>query len=246
MSFRKVGSVVTFGLLVAGIAPAALAQDPVCGNGVTEVFEQCDGADSTACAAGCLPNCFCAPLCSPSPIVGCRKAFAGAGTLKIVRDFRSNSPVTTLDWTWQHGDATTKNDFANPTSTAGPFYAFCVYDGSPGLQPRVDSTISPGVTPWKESTQYFKYLDPNSTRSNEAVLSHGIKQVKLTPGAPGKASILVQARAPFFSPPVLPLSLPVVVQLQRVERGGSSPICWEVEYTTPTRNDDLQFVSRGP
>jgi hypothetical protein len=246
MSFRRVGSLVTVGLLMAVIAPAARAQNPECGNGVTEVFEQCDGADSTACAAGCLPNCFCAPLCSPSPIAGCRKVVPGKGNLKIVRDFRSSSPVTTLDWTWQYGDATTKNDFGNPTNTEGPFFAFCVYDGSFGPQPKVDSTIPPGGTLWKEYTQYFKYLDPNSKLSNEAVLSHGIKQVKLTPGAQRRASILVQSRPPFFSPPVLPLSLPVVVQFQRVERGGSSPLCWEVQYTTPTRNDGLEFLAKGP
>ena len=171
---------------------------------------------------------------------------AGKGNLKIIRDFRSSSPVTTLDWAWQYGDATSKSDFANPTSAEGPFYAFCVYDGAAASQPKVNSTISPGGTIWKEYTQYFRYLDPNSMFSNEAVLSHGIKQVKLTPNAQGKASILVQARPEFFSPPVLPLTLPVVVQFQRVERGGSSPICWEVVYAKATRNDGLEFLAKGP
>ena len=247
MSSRRVSTaLVVGGLVIIAAAFNARAQEDFCGNNVKGPFEQCDGTDSSVCAAGCGPNCFCAPLCSPSPMEGCRQSAAGKGNLKIVNDFRGNSRIISLDWTWQYGDATSKSDFGNPTSVDGPFYAFCLYDGSPVHQPRVDSTISPGPAIWRESTQYFKYLDPNYQSSNEAIESHGIKLLKLTPNTQGKASIQLQARAFFFTPPVLPLALPVIGQLQLVRRDGRSPICWEVPYSTPTRNDGLEFISRGP
>jgi hypothetical protein len=88
MSLRRVSAAFVVGVLViAAAAFNARAQDDFCGNNLQRPFEQCDGTDSGACAAGCTPNCFCAPLCSPNPMAGCRQAGAGKGNLKIVSDF---------------------------------------------------------------------------------------------------------------------------------------------------------------
>ena len=65
--------IIAGGLLMVAMAPPVRAFEE-CGNGVRDRFEQCDGADASACAAGCLPDCSCVPLCSPTPMTGCRQA----------------------------------------------------------------------------------------------------------------------------------------------------------------------------
>lgn len=63
------------------------AQQPVCGNDLIEVGEDCDGIDLGACMAGCAPDCSCAP---PPPCPGA----IVAGTCWVVGDLGDNCTQT--------------------------------------------------------------------------------------------------------------------------------------------------------
>jgi cysteine-rich repeat protein len=241
-------------LLVAGRMDwdFALARyfSQACGNGTVESGEACDDgnvADGDGCSATCtveqtsttttLPP---GRPCSLVPSVGCRTSVVPETARLLVKD-RDPDDADLIVWKWVKGGATAATDFGDPLQ--GDDQALCVYDGDDLL---VATAVAPagaicGTKPcWKglgdpPSSRGYKYRD--AARTND-----GLLKVQLRPGADGKARVIVKGKGPNLPDPVLPLSLPVVVQLQA---GNGS--CWEARYVADgvQRNDATRFKGRG-
>jgi hypothetical protein len=137
--------------------------------------------------------------------------------------------------------------FKSPVSGTAT-YRLCLYDASPGPQPRMNRDIPAGGTPagttcgtkpcWKANgTTGFSYKDKDATPD-------GITGLKLKAGLTGKAKVQAKGKGVLLSPPALPLNLPVTMQL--LISDGVTTECWSTTYTTHTANDGVKFVAKGP
>ena len=206
-----------------------------CGNGNLGVDELCDDGN-VAGGDGCSPTCR-FELCGALPSTGCRGTLPLGASLKI-RDATPDKNDQ-LQFTWGKGETTPVADFGDPTTSAS--YAVCVYDGSGNPQPILDraapagGTCKNGVPCWQAKTGSYKYKDG-------LLLPDGIKQVALKEGlADGKARIQFKGAGGNLLPPVLPLTLPVTVQVKNTATG----VCWEAVFPAATTNDGSQFKAKG-
>jgi hypothetical protein len=139
------------------------------------------------------------------------------------------------------GETTPVSAFGNPLGTDA--YTLCVY-GEAGASPIVlaRATAPAGGTCktrpcWKATgDRGFKYKDAERTPD-------GIDTLVLKAGTfLGRARIKVKAQGESLSLPVLPLDLPVRVQLQ-----AGNDRCWEATYSPAGVgvNDAMQFKGAG-
>ena len=155
----------------------------------------------------------CAPdSCAPSPLT-CRTAL---GSTLVIRD-KSNDDRDRLRWKWRKGEATTQADFADPTASAA--YSFCVYAGAvPSLV--AEAILPPDAATWAPlGDRGYRYKDPNAAVA-------GMEKLVLKEGSEGRAKVLVKGRGVSLPDVVLPVDVPVTVQLVNDETG----ICFEGVY----------------
>jgi hypothetical protein len=171
------------------------------------------------------------PLCGDTPRTGCATAADGKGSL----GFSYGKAKDKLRWKLSAGDAADVSEFPDPLLTTSK-YAFCLYDNSASSQPLLNATIESGEL-W--TAKGSKLLCKNKT-GNEA----NVTLLKIRAGDEGKTSIRLKAAREGVFTPAPPLTIPVIAQL--VASDGVSPLCWRVEYTTPKKNDEAKFESKGP
>jgi hypothetical protein len=169
-----------------------------------------------------------APVCGPAPIVACRTP--GKSILVIKRN-AVDVEKDKLVWIWKKADALVA-DFGDPISRTS--YALCIYDASGELQPRLTATIHRNITCLSQqcwtrmSVKGFKYKDKLKT-------ADGVMRVKLKAGI-GKGKAIVKAKGPNLPPLPLPMTGPVIAQLQNSEGG-----CWGATYDTLIKKNSLKI-----
>lgn len=219
-----------------------------CGNNVVDPGEQCDGSDLDGltcqtegfaegvltCRSDCsldVTGCGGTTTCDTTPLVGCRKPVVGhVASVQINRNIDPAKDKVT--WKWLKGQATTKADFGDPSTSAA--YAFCLYDQG-GL--RLAATIPPGGTCsgipcWRASVSGYSY-------KNKARTPDGIFTLRLTQGLNGRSSIKLKGSGIDLQAPALPLAPTVTAQL----KGNGT--CWDVAFSSPTVTTVAKFKAKG-
>jgi len=245
------------------------AAAPVCGNGVRQVGEDCDGADAPFCPGRCQADCTCAaPVCGNGIVeLGeeCDGASAGACATGVCKSdctcalcpttpaagcraagkgsvSITNSTDDTRDavkWGWKSGAATDVTDFADPVG-GDARYALCVYDGSGNPQPLFEAPIAPGG---------ICGTRPCWKPSGSAGFKYGnkagrIAKVKLRAGVAGRAQVAASGKGTAVAPPSPAFTLPVTVQF--LVRNGSTVTCFATPFTAAKQNDAERFKASAP
>jgi cysteine-rich repeat protein len=212
-----------------------LGQD-TCGSGELTGDEQCDdgnAAGGDGCAAGCTLE-----LCGSVPTMGCRKpTVAGRGLLTIKNNV--NDTRDRFGWKWKLGPATDTADFGDPLTTAS--YMLCVYDESLEPQPHLGLAAPAGGSClgkpcWKVTTHGFQYKERDKARTPD-----GLDKIVLKSGAEGMAKILMKGKGPKIGAGILPLTPKVTAQLHNTD----TSVCWDIEFSSPSRNDTRTFRSKS-
>lgn len=221
-------------LYATGSGATVFAID-VCGNGTRGVDEQCDDGNLVG-GDGCSATCN-LELCGAVPSAGCRDTALLGAQLAITNT--SPDKKDQLQFKWSKGDATTLAEFGDPLTSAS--YVLCVYDASADPQPLLAAaapaggTCKSGKPCWKIAGTGFKYNDGLYTPD-------GLQSVQLKEGlVDGKSKIQVKGRGANLAAPVLPLTVPITVQLHNTD----TAVCWEAVFTTPTSNDGIKLKAKG-
>jgi hypothetical protein len=187
-------------------------------------------------------------LCGATPWMGCRIPIQPGRSQLLIRDKTPNNGDA-LVWKWTKGESTQPGDFGNVMTTDR--LTLCLYDES-GDPPRVvfEATAEAGSacsgnpagqSCWrglgKHSGGYKQFKYRNKSRTPD-----GIEQVILKPGSRGKSKLLVKGKGENLDLPMLPLGLPLRMQLQ-AQTGN----CWEAVYseTGARKNDAQEFSGRA-
>jgi hypothetical protein len=149
-----------------------------------------------------------------------------------------------LYWQFAKGEATADADYGDPLTTDD--YALCIYDATPGRIFEASApagglcsgSVAAGRPCWERAAagaRIIRYKDNARTPD-------GLDRMVLKVGDEGRTRIFLKGRGENLALPVLPLSLPVLVQLQ-----GAHGECWEATYSAAgaRRNDDRQFMGKA-
>jgi cysteine-rich repeat protein len=148
-----------------------------------------------------------------APMSGCRAPTQAFKAKLIVKD-KTKDSADKIVWKWVRGQATAAGDFGDPL--ASDDYTLCLWSvaGTPSLIARVDAPAGgtcAGKACWRSSGRSsitgYKYVDSELT-------PNGAQKVVLASGPAGKAKAIVKAKGTSLTLPSLPLTLPVLVQLQ--------------------------------
>ncbi len=169
-----------------------------------------------------------APTCNSIPIAGCRDLLT-KGQARLAITNRVKDGHDRLAWQWKKGQATAVGNFGDPTDTDG--FALCGYQegGSTplvlqaGVPPNTSCTGNDTKACWKSkgSRKGLRGL----LYGNRSGVPDGIDRVALTPGADGRPLLTVQGKGDLLDLPVLPLPLPLHVQLQ-----SATGQCWAATF----------------
>jgi hypothetical protein len=169
--------------------------------------------------------------CVIGPRNGCREPAEALKARLLVRDSATNDGRDRVVWRWMNGEETQSQEFGNPESLDD--YTLCVYDTS-GASPRLlldaqapaGDLCPAGAVPtacWKAfgtppGTKGHRYKD-------RALTPDGLELIRLTPGAEGRAKVIVRAKGSALDmPSPLDIEPPVTVQLQNTNA------CWSATY----------------
>jgi len=169
--------------------------------------------------------------CSPAPRPVCKAASPGAARLTI-KD-RTPDTVDQVRWKWK-GAATAVADFGTPTLTTD--YALCLYQGTTlKLAARAPAGGTCGTNPcWKAlGTKGYVY-------KNSALTPDGLLKGTLKAGDTGKASVTVKGKGTNLPDGVLPLAVPVTVQVQ-----GTNGSCWTARFVEARASDAGQLEAKS-
>ena len=175
-------------------------------------------------------------VCPPAPAV-CRTAVSSVFTFKN----RTDDSKDKLVWRWIQGEATTPEEFLDPTTTVST--ALCLYAGT--AQSLIgEATLPPSATLWHVGNSLgadgmkIWYKDP-------AAATAGVKYELLRSGGAGAARIVVKTRGgdtPRIDTPFLADQLPLVVQLHQ----DDGPPCWGSTFTEGKVNHASKFKAKSP
>lgn len=182
--------------------------------------------------------------CSDVPMDSCRNTTTdGAARIRIEAD-PDDEERTRFQWKWTRGEATDAAYIGDPTNGDG--FALCFYTGAEGLLDFEARAPAGGICGNSECWRRIgAETDPRGYKYSDGDLTpDGIKKIKAKTGVDGKAKITIKAQGAELlgSPlgfPELPLSLPLVVQLQSASGG-----CWQATYTDSDRNEAERFSSK--
>ncbi len=216
-----------------------------------DLAESCDGA-STACPGDAFAaegaSCSTGELClhggacragtceaMAEPRDDCRVGLRPSGAdLKLADS--SEDRLDQFDWHWDVGEATRGADLGRPDQPGGAAYQLCLYDES-GLEPALlmMAEVAPGSGWIARGRTAYKFSD-------KAGAQGGITQIIAKAGADGRASVKVKGKGQALAMPMLPLGLPMRIQLE--VSGGA---CFESMFSAPGayRNDASQFRGFG-
>ena len=124
-----------------------------------------------------------------------------------------------LKWKWGKGDATSQDDYGDPTTAAD--YQLCVFGETSGEPTLLFGAAVPfSASLWSAvGTSGYRYQD-------KAASADGIKGILLRSGGDGKSKLLVKGQGTGLSDPTLPIgpgTTDVRVQLTNKSNGK----CWE-------------------
>jgi hypothetical protein len=165
--------------------------------------------------------------CSDTPMGGCH----AAGASKI--DYKNNLTDDTKDklsWKWSKGDLTPAVDLGNPTTSTQ--YFVCLYAPTP-----IFRAVVPSGANWRIASAgaAFKYKDKTGAAG-------GITAITVKSGGSGKSQVQVKGAGLNLEDPAMPLTQPVLVQLQ-----NSAGKCWEHAFTSPElTNTIVEFSDKEP
>ncbi len=202
--------------------------------GQCDVAENCDGLSAlcpddqvavhgTSCSAEepCTSGACQAGECGAvvAPRDDCREVLEPWAAMLKLKD-SANDAKDQLGWDWKVGAGTTLADLGGPDQLGGASYELCVY-GESGPEPEVllSATVAPGPGWLPVKSKGYKFSDKAGTQG-------GITQILTTAGEDGRASVKVKGKGVGLALPVLPLGLPVRVQLEVA--GG---VCFEAAYS---------------
>jgi 6-phosphogluconolactonase (cycloisomerase 2 family) len=174
--------------------------------------------------------------CSPAPMLGCSTPSQAGASLVFFKDKSPNDGDTFL-WKWNKGPVTLLSSFGDPATTTNDLI-LCAYEdtlGTPTLifRARLLAGGACAAKPcWKATSTGYKYKDKD--RSPDGLLVAGLKAGSV----PAQAKIKMKGKGSLLTMPVMPLTTPVVVQLQR------TGACWETTHTTPIVTTIDQFKSK--
>ncbi len=219
-----------------------------CGDGIVDPGQECDDGN-TAPGDGCGATCrreacwtcsgapsFCQPAAA-RPAGQCRRPTVPKKAVLRITD-KAQDKGDLLKWKWTKGQATA--DFGNPLGADE--YDLCIYQDS-GSRPLLFGARAPaggtcdGKPCWTaKGNGGFKY-------KNTSGVPGGLVKLLLRPGADGKAKIRARAKGAEVTLPLLPLTLPVLAQLQRI----GQPDCWEASYSGAGQiaNDAAKFKGKA-
>jgi cysteine-rich repeat protein len=221
------------------------AGDPCAGGG--ECDAACDEAAGSCAApagAGCTDDgdlctvdaCDGAGTCThvAEPQPACKQpARRGAARIRLAR--RPAAVNDRLEWTFAHGDATSRAELGDPlTATA---YALCIFDGTGALL--VSAQLPPGGTCagrpcWTAKRGRIHYGDPTLGTT-------GVSEVAVKPGKAGRTTARVSGRGAALGLPPTPLAdLPLTVQLL-----NGAGTCWGSVFSRPARNAAERFQAKS-
>jgi 6-phosphogluconolactonase (cycloisomerase 2 family) len=191
--------------------------------------------------------------CAPAPLTTCQSPALKKSRL-LVKDplppealefgNREAGKKDQVIWKWR-GGAAAAGAFGDPAGARDDLVA-CLYDASIAPQPvtqmlaAAEGSCGKSAKPcWKVSgstpgERSFKMKDTG-------LKPHGIKLLKLKEGAVGRAKITLKAQKYFVPTPLLPLALPVTMQLQ-----AATGECWEAVFDQPKHNDPDRFDAETP
>jgi len=165
--------------------------------------------------------------CAAMPLVGCKTAVTGKGTLSFSRKI-GDPAKNAMAWTWK-GQATLMSELGTPTTTTD--YRFCGYDGGDAviLDLPVVAGGTCGTKPcWKAASKSFGY-------KNKLGNSGGVTALTLKSGSDGKAALALKAKGASFALPTLPLAqTPAPVRVLLVNEATNA--CWTAAYGTPPKD----------
>jgi len=221
-------------LLGARGVPTCAAPDPcesICGNGVLDPGEECDGAADLACPGACLADCTCG-TCDAQPRTGC---ITGPRAVLGVRK-KGETVKDTLKWKLGNGAALEQADLGDPTSTAT--YSLCIYDEDQDVASLAGRLrVSPGAGWDDQSPRGMRYLD-------KAAAADGVRKIQLRTGPDGKSKAVVRARGSGESWPTAFdaaefFALDAVVTVQLVN--DETATCWTTGFSSARKNSPSTF-----
>lgn len=170
------------------------------------------------------------PVCTAHPAASCRAAAAkGASVaLKATGDPAKNGFV----WKWKGSSSV--SDFGNPLG--GTSFLVCAYAaGTPAMSARIPAAGNCGSKPcWKATgDKGFAYKSPARTPA-------GILTAKLKAAPSGSSVMTVKGKGASLVLPGLPMTVPVVVQLQ-----ASNGTCWTSSFPVAVANTGTSFRGRS-
>jgi hypothetical protein len=217
----------TKGEITAGVSARVTASLANAGTDIDDFLTGHLATGLTAAAVDLDSACRLLTPCPDTPRTGCRTAEKSTLLLK-----RKDGIKDKLVWKWTKGDATEAGELADPTTTGD--YALCVYTGvAAGLA--ATATIPADASRWTAKPgKGFSFADKDGSLEDS-----GIAKVTLKTGVEDKASVKVIGKGESLPDPVLPMELPVQLQVVNLATG----VCFGADHdsSAAVKNDDSQF-----